>query len=456
MQNAMSLVTMWALCVSAAGADDPVGWRGSGLGVYPQAEPPTEGSTTINVVWKTPLRSWSNASPVVLADRVFVCDEPNELVCVRKRDGKELWRRAVPLADTFSDADRAVAEAKRKETEALKKRYQELDDEINRLYQARRKDPDNQKLRADYKARRAEQGEVRKQISRNARWAPPRTESANGYTSPTPVSDGRHVWALMGTGVAACFDMAGNRKWIQFVQRPKHHEGHSASPVLAGGKLLLHINALKAYDPLTGQLLWDQPGVSRAWGTGLPMRIGETQVVVLPKREVVRVADGKVLVKNAGYLEYASPIVVDGVAYFIENNGRATRLTPQDDGGLRAEQLWTTTPKKDRYYASALLNERLLYAITRRGVLSVIDAKTGGVLHAERLSLGKGDVYPSITLAGALLYVGCESGAMAVIRPGREPKVIAVNRLEGFRCSPVFEGRRMYLRTQKHLFCIGE
>ena len=43
-----------------------------------------------------------------------------------------------------------------------------------------------------------------------------------------------------------------------------------------------------------------------------------------------------------------------------------------------------------------------------------------------------------------------------VLEPGREYKELARNSLETFRSSLVFEGKRMYVRTTKGLWCIGE
>ena len=42
-----------------------------------------------------------------------------------------------------------------------------------------------------------------------------------GEAAPTPVSDGQHVYVLFGTGVAACFDLDGNRKWTTVVDVKK-------------------------------------------------------------------------------------------------------------------------------------------------------------------------------------------------------------------------------------------
>ena len=54
------------------------------------------------------------------------------------------------------------------------------------------------------------------------------------------------------------------------------------------------------------------------------------------------------------------------------------------------------------------------------------------------------------------LYVSSDNGTTVVLQPGREYKELARNSLETFRSSLVFEGKRMYVRTTKGLWCIGE
>jgi hypothetical protein len=49
-----------------------------------------------------------------------------------------------------------------------------------------------------------------------------------------------------------------------------------------------------------------------------------------------------------------------------------------------------------------------------------------------------------------------DRGTTVVLEPGREFKVLARNKLEPFRSSLVFEGKRVYIRTEKSLYCIGE
>ena len=50
-------------------ADELYGFRVNGQGRFPDSVPVTEWGPDKNVVWKTPMPSWSNASPVLCGDR---------------------------------------------------------------------------------------------------------------------------------------------------------------------------------------------------------------------------------------------------------------------------------------------------------------------------------------------------------------------------------------------------
>jgi hypothetical protein len=102
-----------------------------------------------------------------------------------------------------------------------------------------------------------------------------------------------------------------------------------------------------------------------------------------------------------------------------------------------------------------VVHEGLLYAANDQGILTVLEAATGKVVYEERLDLG-GATYPSISLAGKHIYVSSDTGATVVLQPGREYKELARSKLEPFRSSLVFDGQRVYVRTYKNLYCIGE
>jgi outer membrane protein assembly factor BamB len=131
-------------------------------------------------------------------------------------------------------------------------------------------------------------------------------------------------------------------------------------------------------------------------------------------------------------------------------------MAPAASGGVAFEPLWQAKIHNDRYYASPLLHGGLIYAITQASVLSVLDAETGARVYEQTADLGKGTVYPSPAAPGDLVFLSSDTGTTLVLRPGRAYEVLAKNSLEPFRASPVFEGKRMYIRGLKSLWCIGE
>ena len=221
-------------------------------------------------------------------------------------------------------------------------------------------------------------------------------------------------------------------------------------------KLIVHVLNPIALDKETGEVVWKSESKNQ-WGTGIVTKIGDVDVIITASGDFLRASDGKVLAKDTSFMEYARPIIHDGIIYFIQHEGKAFRLPTEAGETVTPELLWQTKPKKDRYYASSVYHDGLIYAITRRGIFfSVIDAENGEVVYEKKLKLGKGEAYPSIALAGEHLFVSCDNGTTVVMEPGREPKEIFRNSLETFRSSPVFVGKRVYIRGMEHLYCIGK
>jgi outer membrane protein assembly factor BamB len=108
-----------------------------------------------------------------------------------------------------------------------------------------------------------------------------------------------------------------------------------------------------------------------------------------------------------------------------------------------------------RHYASPLIHRGLIYAVSREEKFSILEAATGTLVFSMDLDLGtrSNSAYTSVTLAGDKLFIGAESGTTVVLEPGQAYEEIARNMVEGFRSSPVFAGKRMYLRAFDHLYC---
>jgi outer membrane protein assembly factor BamB len=404
------LMTGFALILCLAGAVfGAVGWRTDGRGNYPEAEPPTRFSETEGVVWAAPMPAWSNASPVVLPDRIFVCAEPDLLIAVNKEDGKILWQKASPIGEAL------------------------ISEEAARL-------------------------------------PPAKTHAHTGFTSATPVTDGERVFATFGSGVLAAYSIDGERLWTRFVERPENRWGHSASPVLSGGLLIVHYETLIAFDPETGDEVWRQDKEKwtdqrkKCWGTCVPTKIGDVDVLVTVSGRVIRAKDGSILFESLGETQYATPLIENGVVYFMNHRkGVAVRLPESVDG--QPQKLWETQTSADRYYGSPALLNGFIYVITRGGEFSAFDAADGTEVFRQKLELNataprreqKNAAYTSPTVAGGLIFFAGMDGSVVAVKPGVKYEELARNKVEKeLRSNPVFEGQRMYLRAPGKLYCFGK
>jgi outer membrane protein assembly factor BamB len=386
----VGLLLLFVFAACTPPATRAVGWRSDGDGRDLEANPPLHWSEDNNVAWKTPMPSWSNASPVLATagPLLFVCSEPDQVLGIDRTNGMIVWQHSVISSDVASEVQ---------------------------------------------------------------------THDANGYTSPTPVSDGKNVFTVFGSGMVAAHTLAGEPVWARLVQQPVHGWGHSASPVFGGDLLIVHLVDLIGLDPATGKELWRVPSAVK-FGSPVVVEIGDTDVVITPSGDVFRAADGVALAIGIGHLEYATPVVQEGIIYFIEKKATAVQLPANLDEPFASTQLWQAHVEGSRLYASSLIHDGLVYAISREESFSVLDAVTGEIVYEHQFDLGEGgnSAYPSITLAGDKLFVSAQSGATAVLQPGRTFRELARNKVEGFRSSLVSEGTRMYVRAFDYLYCFEQ
>jgi len=67
-------------------------------------------------------------------------------------------------------------------------------------------------------------------------------------SSPTPVTDGEHVWFINAGGTISCFDMNGKRIWEKVFETRRKHAAKQCEPILYGD-LLLYVMMLDDHDP---------------------------------------------------------------------------------------------------------------------------------------------------------------------------------------------------------------
>jgi outer membrane protein assembly factor BamB len=454
------VVALLAVGAFPALAAMTIGWRTDGTGRYPSAQPPLEWSPTKNVLWSAPMPGYGVSHPVPLGHRVFICSEPATLLCLNREDGKVLWQKTSSYSELEIEPNvRARLEVELAETAELNKKQSAIEKEMGALHRALVKDKapreEIDKKLKPFRMQIEELKKEKKKLPLAVLYTQPGTHPTAGYSAPTPVTDGKEVFVAFGNGLVACHDLDGQRKWLKLIEHSNAAFAHSGSPILAGSHLLIHFTDLVALDPKTGNEVWRLKHPT-GHGTPLATRIGGTEVVLTPKGALVRAQDGKLLAQGLGSCGANSPVLHEGVVYYVHGSVNAVRLPESLEEPVKPRVLWKGKATGGGYwFSSPVVHEGLLYAASDQGILTVLEAATGEMVYEERLNLS-GSAYPSISLAGKYLYVSSDNGTTVVLQPGREFKVLARNKLEPFRSSLVFEGKRLYVRTAKHLYCIGE
>ena len=106
---------------------------------------------------------------------------------------------------------------------------------------------------------------------------------------------------------------------------------------------------------------------------------------------------------------------------------------------------------------SLLYVKPYLYAVTEDGVASCYKPESGEIVWQERLTPAKSAFSASPVLADGRIYVLSEAGETIVLAPGAEFKVLARNPLgEKCQASPAISKGRIFIRSDKSLFCIAK
>ena len=439
---------------------DGIGWRTDGSGNYPKAQPPLEWSTTKNVLWRTPMPGYGVSQPVLLGQRIFICSEPATLLCLNRENGKILWQKTSSYSELDIEPEvRERLKGELAEMADLARKQAAVQKEMDTLHRSLSKDQaPKEEIEKKLQPFRKQIEELKKETQKltlAVRYTQPETHPTAGYSAPTPVTNGQEVFVAFGNGLVACFDLEGDRKWIKLIEHSNAPYAHSGSPVLAGDRLLIHFTDLVGLDTKTGTESW-RLKLPTGHGTPLVTRIGDVDVLLTPKGALVRARDGKLLANGLGSCGANSPVRHEDLVYYVHGPANAVRLPASVEEPVKVPVLWKGKATGGGYwFSSPVVHNGLLYAANDQGILTVLDAATGTTVYEQRLELG-GSIYPSISQAGERIYVSSDNGATVVVQPGREYKELARNQLEPFRSSLVFDNKRVYIRTAKFLYCIGE
>ena len=405
----------------------PYGWRGDGSGCFPAATPPLKWNvkTGENVLWRRPLRSYSlysgvaanTSSPCIAGERIFVTSDPYFLLCLDKRTGRVLWERA-------NDFDILGPEG-------AGKKY---------AYQAH-------------------------------------CIGSYGFSMPTPVTDGVHVWVVFGHGIVACYDLDGNRKWAGYFQTAweDHWNGLSQSPCLCGDVLVTGgyvVSAFNGWDAATGKQLWlvplpRDPKRKMCVGRGslLSLKVGGVWYALTSDGLLLHAETGRIVQRGICQMGGwgGTQVIADGVGYFVHPVVCATRITPGTDSPM----LWKSKEVTETW-RSALYRDGWLYLSAgftegkREAKLIVLDPKDGRVLANGPTPRW---YYSSPTSAGRYIFqFGTPDNLVyPLYKPGtawgpvaRVPNSFSAHgHPDGTMPNcPVFEGTQMFMRDYAAMICI--
>jgi outer membrane protein assembly factor BamB len=304
----------------------------------------------------------------------------------------------------------------------------------------------------------------------------------HGYASSTPVTDGEHIFVLMGKTGMVAFDLEGNQIW-------KTHLGNFSDPARWGGGSgaaiygdLVIVNAgivghsIAALNKSDGTIAWSikDATFTNCWSTPILVNVdGRTEMVFsMP---------GKILAVNPETGERLwnakSPInqtvcgslcEKDGVVFAM--GGRAGDAVAIRCGGSgdvsKTHTLWTGKLRSG--IGTPIIVGGNMYW-SSGGIAYAASCETGQYVYKERLPrkesprpgarrMPAGD-YASPVAIGEHIMMLTRNGNLYVVSAGEEFKLAAQNVLDGdeslFNATPAISDGKLFIRSETRLYCIA-
>ncbi len=406
---------------AAAFAANWPAWRGdaAGTGITSETDLPLKWSADENVKWKVALPEPGNSTPIVWGDRVFVTQAKAAqrlVMAFDRKDGKVLWE----AGPTYTE-----------------------------------KEP---------------------------------THKTNTLCSASPTTDGERIFASFGSAGLYAFDFTGKELWRVDIGKVDHDWGYAISPVLHGDLCLLANAAgsnwwLAAFDKRTGKEVWrvkgpavdaaertdgfagKSDGMVGSWSTPVIVKAeGRDELVMTWPEKMVAYdpATGRELWRASGMnpLLYTSPMPGDGLVIGAGGfSGTTIAVKTGGSGDVSTRQrLWQKVRDKNRI-GSGVIKDGHFYILNSPGTAQCINLATGEQVWEERVgSGGRSQSWSSMVLSGDRIYVLNQSSDTVVLRASPKFAMLAVNSLgDGLtNSSHAISDGDIFIRTHKHLWCVGK
>jgi outer membrane protein assembly factor BamB len=321
-----------------------------------------------------------------------------------------------------------------------------------------------------------------------------RTKGRNNMATPSPVTDGKTVWTMFGTGDLAAYDFSGKELWTRHLTKEYGPFVimwlYGCSPLLYNGRLYVEIlrhgpaeSFVLCLDPGTGANIWrhDRPTDAveesrEAYSTPMPCECGgRTQIVVVGGDYVTGedAVTGEELWRGGGLRNFRqrsssrlvpSPVVADGMIYVCGAKGNPFLAFHQcGSGDITSNGLAWSSHEYSTDCATPLFYQDKLFMLNGdRQLLVCFEPASGEVKWKQ--SLGVQEIFrASPTGADGKIYCFSERATVVVLSAadGKVLSNIAMNEGdqsdEGLSHSTIAAAQGcLFVRAPGHLYCIGK
>jgi outer membrane protein assembly factor BamB len=308
-------------------------------------------------------------------------------------------------------------------------------------------------------------------------------------SNPSPVCDGKAIFAYFKSGTLAATDLSGKVRWqtnlVAGFGPDSLYWDQGTSPVLTKDLVVIarmhHGESwLAAFDKTTGQMRWKLPRNyetpvegDHAYTTPLVIEHqGKEALLVWGAQHLTAHAasDGKLLWTCGGFNPQevkfwpavASPVVAGDVGVIA--HGRADRGQPRlygirlgGAGDVTAtHKLWERDDTGTFVPTPAAYGGKI-YLVRDRGEVECLDPATGKTLWKDAFPKASSNYYASPLVANGLLYGIREDGVVFVARVDGKFELLSENPMgERIIASPVAVGNRLLIRGERHLYCLAK
>ena len=307
----------------------------------------------------------------------------------------------------------------------------------------------------------------------------------NNYAAPSCVLGEDAVFAHFGTyGTARVKASTGEKVWERRDINARHFRGPGSSPLLHENLLILTFDGIDqqyvtALDKTTGKTVWkterttdygdlDAEGkptregdMRKAYHTPSVFQIaGQQHLISVGSRSAFGYdpATGKELwnLPHGGFNAAVRPLQLDDMIFINTGSERAQLIGVRTDGAMKgniaaSHTVWNHE-KRNASEACAVIRNGKIFQITRGGILTCVDAKTGAEVAESRLA---GQHLPSPILAGDKLYFSNDRGVTFIVSADEKLEILHENQLgEPFSAGPAVADGVLYLRTKAALYRI--